>query len=119
MVIMIWLKHDWRNQTSNSTLRTEDSWTRYHYQCKGWRTPSEIKELIKWNAIMDNLMYRLLCDTGIEEATEMLRELRELSEMSQEEREIYALLDPDAQIFAECDVKSIIESREEILAVLN
>ena len=69
--------------------------------------------------IMDNLMYRLLCDTGIEEATEMLRELRELSELSQEEREIYALLDPDAQIFAECGVNSIIESREEILAVLN
>ena len=42
-----------------------------------------------------------------------------LFDMSQEEREIYALLDPDAQIFAECDVKSIIESREEILAVLN
>ena len=56
---------------------------------------------------------------GIEEATEMLRELRELSEMSQPEREIYALIDPDAQIFVECGTDSIIESREEILSVLN
>ena len=64
-------------------------------------------------------MYRLLCEAGIEDATEMLRELRELSEMSQEEREIYALIDPDAQVFAECGVDSIIESRDEILSVLN
>ena len=35
------------------------------------------------------------------------------------EREIYALIDPDAQVFAECGVDSIIESRDEILSVLN
>ena len=64
-------------------------------------------------------MFRLLCSVGIEESTEMLRELRELKEMSQQEREIYALLDPDAAVFATCGTDSIIESQEDIWKILN
>ena len=68
---------------------------------------------------MHNIMFKLLCQVGIEEATEMLRELRELSEMSPSEREIYCLLDDDAYLIADADTQSFIESREEILSVLN
>ena len=68
---------------------------------------------------MDSLMFRLLCSVGIEESTEMLRELRELKEMSQQEREIYALLDPDAAVFATCGTDSIVESQEDIWKILN
>jgi len=68
---------------------------------------------------MDSLMFRLLCSIDIEDATEMLRELRELSEMSPSEREIYCLLNEDASMIAEATTESFIESREEILAILN
>ena len=68
---------------------------------------------------MDSLMFKLLCQVDIEEATEMLRQLRELSEMSPSEREIYCLLDDDAYLIADADTQSFIESREEILSVLN
>ena len=64
-------------------------------------------------------MFRLLCSVGIEESTEMLRELRELKEMSQQEREIYALLDPNAAVFATCGTDSIVESQEDIWKILN
>jgi hypothetical protein len=64
-------------------------------------------------------MFKLLCQVGIEDATEMLRELRELSEMSPSEREIYCLLSDDAYLIADADTQSFIESREEILSVLN
>ena len=64
-------------------------------------------------------MFKLLCQIGIEDATEMLRELRELSEMSPSEREIYCLLSDDAYLIADADTQSFIESREEILSVLN
>ena len=68
---------------------------------------------------MDSLLFKLLCQIGIEDATEMLRELRELSEMSPSEREIYCLLNDDAFLIAETPTESFIESREEILSVLN
>jgi hypothetical protein len=68
---------------------------------------------------MDMLMFKLLCQFDDADAIEMLRELRELREMSQPEREIYALLEPDAQIFASCGTESIIESQEDIWKILN
>ena len=68
---------------------------------------------------MDSLMFKLLCQIGIEDATEMLRELRELSEMSPSEREIYCLLNEDAYMISEDDTESFIESQEEIWSVLN
>jgi hypothetical protein len=68
---------------------------------------------------MDQLMFKLLCQIGIEEATEMLRELRELEGMSPSEREIYALLYPDASIFVEADTATITSAREDILMFLN
>ena len=68
---------------------------------------------------MDSLMFRLLCQIDIEDATEMLRELRELSEMSPSEREIYCLLNDDAYLISEATTESFIESQEEIWSVLN
>ena len=68
---------------------------------------------------MEALMFRLLCQCSEADTIEMLRELRELREMSQQEREIYALLEPDAQVFASCGTESIIESQEDIWKVLN
>ena len=68
---------------------------------------------------MHSMMFNLLCQIDIEDATEMLRELRELSEMSPSEREIYCLLNDDAFLIAEAPTESFIESREEILSVLN
>ena len=68
---------------------------------------------------IDAMMFRLLCQIGEADTMEMLRELRELREMSQQEREIYALLEPDAQVFASCGTESIIESQEDIWKVLN
>jgi len=68
---------------------------------------------------MDPLMFRLLCQVEEADTIEMLRELRELREMSQQEREIYALIEPDAQIFASCGTESIIESQEDIWKILN
>jgi hypothetical protein len=68
---------------------------------------------------MEALMFRLLCQCSEADTIEMLRELRELREMSQPEREIYALIEPDAQIFASCGTESIIESQEDIWKVLN
>jgi len=68
---------------------------------------------------MDSLMFKLLCSIEIEDATEMLRELRELSEMSPSEREIYCLLNDDAYMISEADTESFIESQEEIWSVLN
>lgn len=68
---------------------------------------------------MDQLMFRLLCQVEEADTIEMLRELRELREMSQQEREIYALIEPDAQIFASCGTDSIIESQEDIWKILN
>ena len=49
---------------------------------------------------IDAMMFRLLCQIDEADTMEMLRELRELREMSQQEREIYALLEPDAQVYA-------------------
>ena len=68
---------------------------------------------------MEAIMFRLLCQCSQAETIEMLRELRELSEMSPSEREIYCLLNDDAFLIAEADTESFIESREEILSVLN
>ncbi len=68
---------------------------------------------------MDMLMFKLLCQIDTEDTVEMLRELRELKEMSQQEREIYALLDPDAAVFATCGTDSIVESQEDIWRILN
>ena len=68
---------------------------------------------------MGNLMFALLCQLDIDQSIEMLGELRELSEMSPSEREIYCLLDDDAYLIADADTQSFIESREEILSVLN
>ena len=68
---------------------------------------------------MDTLMFRLLCQCDSADTIEMLRELRELKEMSQPEREIYALLDPDAAVFATCGTDSIVGSQEDIWKVLN
>jgi hypothetical protein len=68
---------------------------------------------------MDTLMFRLLCQCDSADTIEMLRELRELKEMSQPEREIYALLDPDAAVFATCGTDSIVESQEDIWKFLN
>lgn len=68
---------------------------------------------------MEALMFKLLCQCSEADTIEMLRELRELREMSQPEREIYALLEPDAQVFASCGTESIIESQEDIWKVLN
>jgi len=68
---------------------------------------------------MEALMFRLLCQCSEADTIEMLRELRELKEMSQPEREIYALLDPDAAVFATCGTDSIVESQEDIWKVLN
>ena len=64
-------------------------------------------------------MFKLLCSIDEASTIEMLRELRELSEMSPSEREIYCLLNDDAFLIAEADTESFIESREEILSVLN
>lgn len=64
-------------------------------------------------------MFKLLCSIEIEDATEMLRELRELSEMSPSEREIYCLLNDDAYLISEATTESFIESQEEIWSVLN
>ena len=68
---------------------------------------------------MDNLMFALLCQLDIDQSIEMLRELRELSEMSPSEREIYCLLNDDAFLIADTPTESFIESREEILSILN
>ena len=68
---------------------------------------------------MDMLMFKLLCQVDTEDTIEMLRELRELKSMSQQEREIYALLDPDAAVFATCGTDSIVESQEDIWKILN
>ena len=68
---------------------------------------------------MDTIMFKLLCQCDSANTIEMLRELRELKEMSQSEREIYALLDPDAAVFATCGTDSIIESQEDIWKFLN
>jgi len=68
---------------------------------------------------MEAMMFKLLCQCSEDEAVEMLRELREIKEMSQPEREIYALLDPDAAIFATCGTDSIVESQEDIWKILN
>ena len=68
---------------------------------------------------MHSMMFKLLCQIDIEDATEMLRELRELSEMSPSEREIYCLLNDDAYLIADADTESFVESREEILSFLN
>ena len=68
---------------------------------------------------MEAVMFKLLCQCSEAEAIEMLRELREIKEMSQPEREIYALLDPDAVIFATCGTDSIVESQEDIWKILN
>ena len=68
---------------------------------------------------MHSIMFKLLCQVGIEEATEMLRQLRELSEMSPSEREIYCLLTEDAYLIEGVDTQSLTESREEIWSVLN
>ena len=67
---------------------------------------------------MDKLMFDLVCQVDIEQATEMLRELRELSEMSQSEREIYALIEGDEMI-GMMPTEGFVMSREEILSVLN
>jgi hypothetical protein len=56
---------------------------------------------------MEAIMFRLLCQCSEADTIEMLRELRELKSMSQQEREIYALLDPDAAVFATCGTDSI------------
>lgn len=63
-------------------------------------------------------MFDLVCQVDIEQATEMLRELRELSEMSQSEREIYALIEGDEMI-GMMPTEGFVTSREEILSVLN
>lgn len=68
---------------------------------------------------MDSLMFKLLCSIDIEDATEMLRELRELKEMSPSEREIYCLLNDDAYMISEASTESFIESQEEIWSILN
>ena len=68
---------------------------------------------------MESYMFDLLAQMDIDEVLEMSRELRELSEMSPSERDIYALLNPDAEVFAVCDLEVITCSREEILMVLN
>ena len=67
---------------------------------------------------MDKLMFDLVCQIDIEQATEMLRELRELSEMSESEREIYGLLEGDEMIGL-MPTEAFVVSREEILSVLN
>ena len=67
---------------------------------------------------MDKLMFDLVCQVDIEQATEMLRELRELSGMSQSEREIYALIEGDEMI-GMMPTEGFVMSREEILSVLN
>jgi len=68
---------------------------------------------------MHSMMFNLLCQIDIDDATEMLRELRELSEMSPSEREIYCLLTDDAYLIADAPTESFVESREEILSFLN
>lgn len=67
---------------------------------------------------MDKLMFDLVCQVDIEQATEMLRELRELSEMSESEREIYGLIEGDEMIGI-MPTEAFVISREEILSVLN
>ena len=67
---------------------------------------------------MDKLMFDLVCQVDIEQAVEMLRELRELSEMSPSEREIYALIEGDEMI-GMMPTEGFVMSREEILSVLN
>ena len=67
---------------------------------------------------MDKLMYNLVCQVDLEEAVEMLRELRELSEMSPSEREIYGLIEGDAMIGL-MPTEAFITSKEEILSFLN
>jgi|TARA_R110000782_G_scaffold103163_1_gene190611 hypothetical protein len=68
---------------------------------------------------MESYMFDLLAQMDIDEVVEMSRELRELSEMSPSERGIYALINPDAEVFTVCDKEVITCSREEILMVLN
>ena len=67
---------------------------------------------------MDKMMFDLLCQVGLEDSVEMLRELRELSEMSDSEREIYGLLEGDEMI-SMMPQEAFVTSREEILSVLN
>lgn len=67
---------------------------------------------------MDKLMFDLVCQVDIEQATEMLRELRELSEMSESEREIYGLIEGD-ELIGLMPTEAFVVSREEILSVLN
>ena len=67
---------------------------------------------------MDKLMFDLVCQVDIEQAVEMLRELRELSEMSDSEREIYGLIEGDEMI-GMMPTEAFVTSREEILSVLN
>ncbi len=67
---------------------------------------------------MDKLMYNLVCQVDLEEAVEMLRELRELSEMSPSEREIYGLIEGDFML-GDMPTEAFITSKEEILSILN
>lgn len=67
---------------------------------------------------MDKLMFDLVCQVDIEQAVEMLRELRELSEMSDSEREIYGLIEGDEMI-GMMPTEAFVTSREEILSFLN
>ena len=67
---------------------------------------------------MDKLMYNLVCQVDIEQAVEMLRELRELSEMSEGEREIYGLIEGD-ELIGLMPMEAFVQSKEEILSVLN
>ena len=63
-------------------------------------------------------MFDLVCQVDIEQAVEMLRELRELSEMSDSEREIYGLIEGD-ELIGMMPTEAFVTSREEILSVLN
>ena len=63
-------------------------------------------------------MFDLVCQVDIEQATEMLRELRELSEMSASEREIYGLIEGD-ELIGMMPASAFVTSREEILSFLN
>lgn len=67
---------------------------------------------------MDKLMYDLVCQVDLEQAVEMLRELRELSEMSPSEREIYGLIEGDEMI-GMMSTDAFVTSKEEILSILN
>lgn len=63
-------------------------------------------------------MYDLVCQVDLEQAVEMLRELRELSEMSPSEREIYGLIEGDEMI-GMMSTDAFVTSKEEILSILN